>query len=117
MHNLFLGLIKTHFCGVLGIGSSKRPEDPVVAVNIPSAPADFKSSEKQSLEKLKKWLQAPLPSAMYSNRDQALGKLKSFHARQGRCNLLARNYHVLLLILRNARGQLSFSIGYASSSV
>jgi hypothetical protein len=81
MHNLFLGLIKTHFCGVLGIGSAKRPEDPVIAVNISSAPADFKSSEKGSLEKLKKWLQAPLPSAMYSNRDQALGKLKSFHAR------------------------------------
>jgi hypothetical protein len=50
-------------------------------MNISPAPADFKSSEKGSLEKLKKWLQAPLPLAMYSNRGQALGKLKSFHER------------------------------------
>ena len=91
MHNLFLGLIKTHFCSVLGIGLAKWPEDPVVTTNISPAPADFKSSEKGSLEKLKKWLQAPLPLAMYLNHDQALGKLKSFHARalQFTCNELS----------------------------
>lgn len=78
MHNLFLGLIKTHFCGVLGIGSEKRSEDPVISVDLSPAPVDFKSSEKKSLEKLKKWLQAPLVQDEYQ---QALRKLKSFHSR------------------------------------
>jgi hypothetical protein len=114
MHNLFLGLIKTHFCGVLGIGSEKRSEDPVISVDLSPAPVDFKSSEKKSLEKLKNWLQAPL---VQDEQHQALRKLKSFHLRV--LKFVARNYQAKLPVTTTRRstiGQLFFLIGYAFGS-
>ncbi|KAJ3500743.1 hypothetical protein NLJ89_g9653 [Agrocybe chaxingu] len=79
MHNLFLGLIKEHFCGILGIALPSREEEPVLDIEFGQIPASFTSKERKSVEKLRKWLQAPLASTFSSGPKQALKKMKSLH--------------------------------------
>ena len=81
MHNLFLGLIKEHFTGILGIGSPRIQEDPVLSVNFSVAPADFTENEKRSVGKLKKWLEAPANRVFSTDRELAINKLKTLHTK------------------------------------
>ncbi|CAA7270442.1 unnamed protein product [Cyclocybe aegerita] len=79
MHNLFLGLIKEHFCGILSIALPSREEEPVLDIEFGQIPAGFTSKERKSVKKLRKWLQAPLASTFSSGPEQALKKMKSLH--------------------------------------
>ena len=79
MHNLFLGLIKEHFTGILGIGLPKIQEDPVLSVKFSDTPARFKENEKKSVEKLKKWLEAPAATVFSSERGSAINELTMLH--------------------------------------
>ena len=81
MHNLFLGLIKEHFTGILGIGSSRIQEDPVLSVKFSVAPTQFTANEKKSVEKLKKWLEAPAAKVFSHERELAINKLKTCHTK------------------------------------
>jgi hypothetical protein len=81
MHNLFLGLIKEHFTSILGIGSSRVPEDPVISVTFSVTPIQFTENEKKSVQKLKKWLEAPAANIFSLERELAINKLKSCHTK------------------------------------
>jgi hypothetical protein len=80
MHNLFLGLIKEHFMGILGIGLPRAQQDPVLSVKISDPPTRFKDTEKKSVEKLKKWLEAPVATVFSRERGPAINKLKTLHS-------------------------------------
>ena len=81
MHNLFLGLIKEHFTGILGIGLPRIQEDPVLSVEFSHIPMHFTENEKKSVEKLKKWLEAPAATVFSHERELAINKLKTLHVR------------------------------------
>jgi hypothetical protein len=81
MHNLFLGLIKEHFTGILGIGSPRIQEDPVLTITFSVTPIDFTENEKKSVEKLKKWLEAPAAKVFSRERELAIAKLKTLHTK------------------------------------
>lgn len=81
MHNLFLGLIKEHFSGILGIEVARETEETALIVTLPNPPGDFNLRESKSIEKLKRWLEAPAANAFPLAREQALKKLKSLHLR------------------------------------
>jgi Transposase family tnp2 len=81
MHNLFLGLIRLHFNDILGIGSSRFEEDPVLSIKFSVTPTNFTESEKKSVEKLKKWLEAPESKVFPSERELAIKKLKTLHVK------------------------------------
>src|SRR6202789_3244416 len=68
MHNLFLGLIKEHFTGILGIGLPRIQEDAVFTIDFSVAPTNFTEKEKKSVEKLKKWLEAPAAKVFSPDR-------------------------------------------------
>lgn len=79
MHNLFLGLIKEHFTGILGIGNVTYREPAVLQIAFASLPADFGVPNTKSVQKLKNWLEAPLTSAFPLGRNQACQRLASLH--------------------------------------
>jgi hypothetical protein len=79
MHNLFLGLIKEHFTGILGIGLPRIQEDPVFTIDFPVIPMHFTEKEKKSVERLKKWLEAPVATVFSAERELAINKLKGLH--------------------------------------
>jgi len=81
MHNLFLGLIKEHFIGILGIALPRKQEDPVFSVVFSDPPAHLTENEKKSVERLKKWLAAPTATVFSHQRELAIQKLKRLHAR------------------------------------
>ena len=81
MHNLFLGLIKEHFTSILGIGSPRIQEDPVLSVTFSVTPTQFTENEKKSVEKLKKWLEAPADKVFSHEREVAINKLKTCHTK------------------------------------
>jgi Transposase family tnp2 len=81
MHNLFLGLIKEHFTSILGIGSPRIQEDPVLSIKFSVAPIDFTENERKSVGKLKKWLEAPASKVFSTERELAINKLKTVHAK------------------------------------
>jgi hypothetical protein len=56
MHNLFLGLIKEHLEGVLGIQDEKEQEQQVLVVNLSDGWKEFSWKEQQSVNRLRKWL-------------------------------------------------------------
>ena len=76
MHNLFLGLLKEHFNGILGIGLPLEREQPVLDLKLGEVPSDFKETDKKGLKKLLKLLQAPVATALPSEAE-ALRKLTS----------------------------------------
>ncbi|KAG5335385.1 hypothetical protein C0989_001265 [Termitomyces sp. Mn162] len=72
MHNLFLGLIKEHFHGVLGykpsaqLWSQTNPGEVLLCVDIPESPSNplpTTPQEQSSVHKLIVWLETPLDFA------------------------------------------------------
>lgn len=60
MHNLFLGLVKEHFDGVLGLRLNKDEPERVLEIKLSDTWMDFSEKERKSVKRLKKWLEAPL---------------------------------------------------------
>ena len=81
MHNLFLGLIKEHFTSILGIGSLRIQEDPVLSTKFSEAPITFTENERKSVGKLKKWSEAPASKVFSTEHELAINKLKTVHAK------------------------------------
>ena len=81
MHNLFLGLIREHFSGILGIGSPRIPEDPVISIKFSVSPTNFTEKEKKSIGRLEKWLEAPASKVFPTERELAIKKLKTLHTK------------------------------------
>ena len=79
MHNLFLGLIKEHFIGILGIGLPRIQESKIFSIKFSVVPTDFTEKEKNSVETLKKWLEAPVATVFSTERELAINKLKHLH--------------------------------------
>ena len=79
MHNLFLGLIKEHFIGILGIGLPRIQESKTFSIKFSVVPTDFTEKEKKSVETLKKWLEAPVAMVFSTERELAINKLKRLH--------------------------------------
>ena len=82
MHNLFLGLIKEHLTGILGISlPSRKQEGPVISINFSEPPSNFTTKEKQSLRKIHRWLSAPMSLVSADDRNNAIKKLKGAHVK------------------------------------
>jgi hypothetical protein len=81
MHNLFLGLIKEHFDGILGIRLSKAEEVPALEVEFSTLWKEFTPQEQKSVSKLKKLLQKPLAAELDENGRQMEKKFMRFHSR------------------------------------
>jgi hypothetical protein len=81
MHNLFLGLIKEHLEGILGIRLEKTVEAPVVDINFPSLWQQFTPNEQKSVSRLKKYLEAPMKAELLGNRQQVTNKFMRCHER------------------------------------
>jgi len=82
MHNLFLGLIKEHLTGILGISlPSRKQEGPVISINFSEPPSNFTTKEKQSLRKIHRWLSAPMSLVSVEDRNNAIKKLKGAHVK------------------------------------
>ena len=77
MHNLFLGLIKEHFTGILGINLSKQTQEkPAIIVTFRrTQPSKLNPNDVTGLEKLRRRLEKPIASA-FPDRDSALKKLQ-----------------------------------------
>ena len=76
MHNLFLGLIKEHFMGILGIGLPTYHERPVISLTFGVPPETLSNSDKKGVNKLKTWLEAPAATTFSSDCVTAIKKLK-----------------------------------------
>jgi hypothetical protein len=59
MHNLFLGLIKEHFMGTLGINLPKHQEKTALVVNLGSPLSNLNLNDVKGIERLKRWLEMP----------------------------------------------------------
>ena len=81
MYNLFLGLIKEHLTSILGIGSLRIQEDPVLSRKFSEAPIIFTENVRKSVGKLKKWLEAPAGKVFSTEHELAIKKLKTVHAK------------------------------------
>ena len=53
MHNLFLGLIKEHFTGILGITPTSYQENAVIQLVLGAFPPYLSKSDIKGVEKLK----------------------------------------------------------------
>ena len=62
MHNLFLGLIKEHFMGILGINLPKPQEKAALVVNLGPPPLKLNPNDVKGVGKLKHWLEMPVNS-------------------------------------------------------
>ena len=79
MHNLFLGLIKEHFIGILGISLPKpTQEKPAIIISFGTLPSNLNPNDVTGVEKLRRWLEKPLAST-FPNRGSALRKLQGFN--------------------------------------
>lgn len=81
MHNLFLGLIKEHFTGILGITPTSYREEAVIPLALGPVPQDISESDEKGIEKLKRWLEAPAAATFSSDRLKAVKKLKGANLR------------------------------------
>lgn len=81
MHNLFLGLIKEHFDGILGVRLPKTQEAPVVEVNFSVLWKEFTPKEQKSVCKLMKYLQAPMKTELAENRKLVTNRFMRCHER------------------------------------
>lgn len=78
MHNLFLGLIKEHFIGILGLGinlSKRQEEKPAMVISLGTPPSNMNPNDVTGVEKLRRWLEKPVASA-FPERGSALKKLQ-----------------------------------------
>jgi len=75
MHNLFLGLIKEHFTGILGIGLPAYHETAVITLVLGPLPSDLSQNDAKGVRKLKAWLEAPASITFSPIREKALKKL------------------------------------------
>lgn len=76
MHNLFLGLIREHFTGILGIGLPAYREDPVITLPLDDPPADLTVNDCKGVAKLKNLLSAPV-STSFTSREHGVKKMCS----------------------------------------
>jgi hypothetical protein len=67
MHNLFLGLIKEYFDGILGIRLLKAEEVPVITIKFSMSLEEFLPLEQKSISKLEKWLLGPMATDLVAN--------------------------------------------------
>jgi len=87
MHNLFLGLIKEHFIGIIGIALDKRDKQgsakPALHLNFSDEWRAFTANEQKSVGKILKWLSGPLNDILKTDCGRALWKKKlhSLHER------------------------------------
>ena len=85
MHNLFLGLIKEHFNGILGIPPMPYKEKAVILLSLGDLPSNLSENDGKWIEKLKIWLEAPAAATFLPDRVKAVEKLK-------RANLRSLNF-------------------------
>ncbi len=81
MHNLFLGLIKEHFSGILGITPAPYRENAVISLTLGFLPPDLSENDVKGVEKLKRWLKAPSALTFSPDRVKAVEKLKGVNLR------------------------------------
>ena len=81
MHNLFLGLIKEHFTGILGITPTSYQENAVIPLVLGDFPPYLSKSDLKGVEKLKRWLEAPAAATFSSDQVKAVNKLKGANLR------------------------------------
>jgi len=81
MHNLFLGLIKEHFLGILGIRLQKPAGEVVINITLSNNLHALSQNEQKTLQKLKKWLEAPMNHKLQSNRTSIHKKFMRCHKR------------------------------------
>jgi hypothetical protein len=79
MHNLFLGLIKEHFDGILGIRCDKEAEQPVFVVNLSDDWKAFTPTEQASVKRLKRWLEAPMSEELSADQPSVVKKFMRCH--------------------------------------
>jgi hypothetical protein len=72
MHNLFLGLIKEHITGILGIKVNRKAplEAAVVKIELSDRWKSMKPNEKKNICKIHRWLQGPLNKELTESRGQ-----------------------------------------------
>ncbi|PPQ79322.1 hypothetical protein CVT26_001092, partial [Gymnopilus dilepis] len=75
MHNLFLGLLKEHFMGLLGIDLPKEDNSAVLKISFGPLPSNMNQKDKDSVEKLKGWLERPYTCSFSPDQEKALNKL------------------------------------------
>ena len=76
MHNLFLGLIKEHFTGILGISLSRQTQEkPAIIVSFSTLPSNLNPNDVSGVEKLRRWLEKPIAST-FPDQASALKKLQ-----------------------------------------
>lgn len=74
MHNLFLGLIKEHFEGILGIGLPAYREGAVVMIDLGEIPDSLSENDRKGVKKIKALLEAPI-STSFPSRDEGIRKM------------------------------------------
>ena len=80
MHNLFLGLIKTHFEEILGIKPGQQ-EEPEIALHLPALdPAtNLTPNEQKSVRKIWNYLQGPMATLLATDWNGCVKKFQSNH--------------------------------------
>lgn len=96
MHNLFLGLVKEHLEGILGVCLEKEDDERVLEIKLSNAWKDFLPRDQKGVERLKKWLEARLDRDEESHWPKKLER-NNLHAIEFVCNelkcpLLPRKY-------------------------
>jgi hypothetical protein len=77
MHNLFLGLVKEHFDGILGVRLNKDEPEVVLNIKLSDAWMFFSHKEQKSVKRLRKWLEAPLDYEEQANWNKQLSRCHS----------------------------------------
>jgi Transposase family tnp2 len=85
MHNLFLGLIKEHFQGILGIGAWKDKDEMALSIKFSDEWTKFSMTEQKSIKRLKGYLESPMNDELTRSHDHWLRKFT-------RCNLTALEF-------------------------
>ncbi|PPQ82950.1 LOW QUALITY PROTEIN: hypothetical protein CVT26_005423, partial [Gymnopilus dilepis] len=75
MHNLFLGLLKEHFTGLLGIDLPKEEKSAILAISFGPFPSNMSQKDKDGVEKLRGWLERPYTSIFPPDQEKAINKL------------------------------------------
>jgi hypothetical protein len=79
MHNLFLGLIKEHLEGVLGIRDEKEQEQQALVVNLSNGWKEFSRKEQQSVNRLRKWLEMSMANKLRDDQAAVTRKFARCH--------------------------------------
>lgn len=82
MHNLFLGLVHTHFEDVLGFKNKKTQPQAVVSLGyISNTWETFTAKERKSVECIRNWLEQPMADKLKTNRNDWVTKFNRRHRR------------------------------------